>query len=80
MKKTRVGPQTRGSALMRDGSKILTHNNFVGRANLARIFADQTRDGPMRDGLVRFATPSSCHETNTHTKKLQIYSTTIYMI
>jgi len=38
---------------MRGGSGILTHNNFAGRANPARIFAGQARGG-----LARFATPS----------------------
>jgi len=37
---------------MRDGSEILTRNNFAGRTNLPRIFA-----GQVRDGLARFATP-----------------------
>jgi len=33
---------------MRGGLGILTHNNFAG----------QVRDGPMRGGLARFATPN----------------------
>jgi len=42
---------------MRGGSGILTRNNFVGRANPARIFAGQARGEPMRGGLAHFATP-----------------------
>jgi len=38
---------------MRGGSGILTRNNFAGRANPTRIFADQ-----VRGGLARFATPN----------------------
>jgi len=37
---------------MRGGSEILARNNFAGRANPPRIFADQARGG-----LTRFATP-----------------------
>ena len=42
---------------MRGESGILTRNNFAGRTNPTRIFADQARDKPMRDGLTCFATP-----------------------
>jgi len=43
---------------MRGESGILTRNNFVGRANLPRIFAGQVQGWPMRGGLPRFATPN----------------------
>jgi len=43
---------------MRGGSGILARNNFAGRANPSRIFAGQTRGGPMRGGLARFAIPT----------------------
>jgi len=43
---------------MRGGSGILARNNFAGRANPSRIFAGQSRGGPMRGGLARFAIPT----------------------
>jgi len=38
--------------------RILVRNNFAGRANPIRIFADQVRGGPMQGGLARFVTPT----------------------